>query len=181
MYIPAPIAALTFIAAVLLCYAISAAVRIRSKQDGCTMASKEYAKVIQQKNQQIDELNTTIEHDCNIAHRARADAANAMEQLAEVHNEELAQLRKAHSVWAEQQLHLNAVADRLATTAMEKTLTDTELQLLDDMSQKLRLGSSALHATQQFADSKQAGILANRAQTLLKRLRTSPETKKDAA
>lgn len=53
--------------------------------------------------------------------------------------------------------------------------TDLDLQLIQQMAEKLNLASQALHATQQYSDAKAAKNLADRGHRLLERLRPTTE------
>lgn len=87
----------------------------------------------------------------------------ALESQEEQHQDELRRLRDAR---AETSQRYRELSNYLQATA----LTTTELQLVEDMANKLRLASSSLHATQQFADARQAKELAHRGDLLLQRL-----------
>lgn len=93
----------------------------------------------------------------------RASWGRAMEWQEEQHQDELQRRRDAS---AETNRRYCELSNQLQAT----TLTPTELQLVEDMVNKLRLASSSLHATQQFADARQAKELAHRGDLLLQRL-----------
>lgn len=98
------------------------------------------------------------------------EASNA-QQEAEATNKALrAEIRHWH----------DEAGDEIARLR-KATLTQNEIQLLEDMAGKLRLSSASLHATQQFADAREARELALRGDNLVKRLRPSDEAKEDAA
>lgn len=93
----------------------------------------------------------------------RASWARAMEWQEEQHQEEMKTLQARIAGDARQ---FKKLSNQLQAT----TLTPTELQLVEDMANKLRLASSTLHATQQFAFARTAKELAHRGDLLLQRL-----------
>src|SRR5690606_24088104 len=129
----------------------------------------------------------------------RSDYAYALEQQDERHREQLEEQRAeyqrhfrqhnnrlhetrstapaAHAEYC--RLHDELAAKLQATQAA--ALSPTEIQLLEDMTAKLRLASPVLHAHQQFADASMTKELAGRGEVLLSRLRPLIATEEDAA
>lgn len=98
----------------------------------------------------------------------RASWGRAMEWQEEQHQEERQALKARIDGDAR---GFKELSNQLQTTA----LTPTETQLIMAMAEKLRLGSSALHATQQYAAARQAKELAHRGVTLFQRLSQTDE------
>lgn len=122
------------------------------------------------------------------AQRRQQDAVSAMEQAETRHADELAQLRSSyhHRIKVlENDLQSSLTNLTIARDDMiqleQRRLTASEINLVEAMVEKLRLGSAALHSTQQFADARQAKELAGRGETLLKRLRTAGGAEEAAA
>lgn len=129
----------------------------------------------------------------------RTDCAYALEQQDERHRELLENqradyqrqfrqlnnlLQEARSTATATQAEYGRLHDELAArlqAAQAAALSPTEIQLLEDMTAKLRLASPVLHAHQQFADARKTKELAGRGEVLLSRLRPLIATGEDAA
>ncbi|SDS02211.1 hypothetical protein SAMN05216198_1005 [Halopseudomonas litoralis] len=127
------------------------------------------------------------------------DFVRAMEDQSQRHQEELLEVtgtyarkfKEASNAQQEAEANSRVLRDELrfcneaADTEVARlrncTLTQNEIQLLEDMAGKLRLSGASLHATQQFADAREARELALRGDNLVKRLRPKNEVKEDAA
>ena len=129
----------------------------------------------------------------------RADYAYALEQQDERHREQLEEqradyqrqfrqlnnlLQETRSTATAAQAEYGRLHDELAAklqATQAAALSATEIQLLEDMTAKLRLASPVLHAQQQFADARMTKELAGRGEVLLSRLRPLIATGEDAA
>lgn len=129
----------------------------------------------------------------------RTDYAYALEQQDEHHRELLEEqradyqrqfrqlnnlLQETRSTATATQAEYGRLHDELAAklqAAQAAALSATEIQLLEDMTAKLRLASPVLHAHQQFAAARKAKELSGRGEVLLSRLRPLIATEEDAA
>lgn len=129
----------------------------------------------------------------------RTDYAYALEQQDERHREQLEEqrvdyqrqfrqlnnlLQETRSTATAAQAEYGRLHDELAAklqATQAAALSPTEIQLLEDMTAKLRLASPVLHAHQQFADARKTKELAGRGEVLLSRLRPLIATEEDAA
>ena len=129
----------------------------------------------------------------------RTDYAYALEQQDERHREQLEEqrvdyqrqfrqlnnlLQETRSTATAAQAEYGRLHDELAAklqATQAAALSPTEIQLLEDMTAKLRLASPVLHAHQQFADARMTKELAGRGEVLLSRLRPLIATEEDAA
>lgn len=97
-------------------------------------------------------------------------------------NDQAGELASAHETINGLRETLSAAHESLRELSGTR-ITPTDTQLILDMAGKLSLASPALHATQAFKDAREAKMLADRGQALLKRLRptSEPEAAEDAA
>lgn len=100
---------------------------------------------------QLRQAESSNEQTYSILKEARADISD---------------LRKACEGLTRANVELTGTVEELRGTG----LSHIEVELIEAMSQKLRLASPALHASQQFADARQAKILSERGAALYKRL-----------
>ena len=145
------IVAMLGIIIILLAIAMVAAYR-RGHTAGSLVVLAEYRHIVDDQKQIIDNLLQRIDN-----------TGAAMEQLQSRHEKEL---RAQNKSW---QNELDKAAASLGQLRIQ-LLSETEVELIMAMAEKLRLGSSALHATQQFADARQAKELASRGAILFQRL-----------
>lgn len=150
--IPAPvIAALIGTVIIMFALALIAAYR-RGEGRGALRAQHDYRLLLNDQDKTIQNLLLRI-----------TDAGTALEQAQAAHDLEMDQLRARHR---HECIQLSNSTQQLQS----QKLSNSEIQLIMAMAGKLRLGSSALHATQQYAAARQAKELAHRGGILFKRL-----------
>lgn len=129
-----------------------------------------------------------ITHAHNEMSNVRTDCARAMEQQESQHLDELIELRTTmHREASDTQLEIHAhqgligLLERELDEIRPRVLSLAEIQMLSDLTGKLRLASPALHAQQQFADARKTKELASRLDILIKRLLPAGEAEEHAA
>src|SRR5690606_19660808 len=170
MYVPASLIITTFIVATLSGVALIAWAHRRGRAHAQPMLDRlrtDYAYALEQQDErhreQLDEQRVDYQRQFrqlnNLLQETRSTATAAQAEYGRLHDELAAKLQ--------------------ATQAA--ALSATEIQLLEDMTAKLRLASPVLHAHQQFADARMTKELAGRGEVLLSRLRPLIATEEDAA
>lgn len=146
---------------ILLVLAMVAAYR-RGEGRGALRAQHDYRLLLNDQDKTIQNLLLRI-----------TDAGTALEQAQAAHDLEMDQLRARH--------HHEFIQLSNSTQQLQcQKLSNSEIELIIAMAEKLRLGSSALHATQQYAAARQAKELAHRGVTLFQRLSQAVEKGKAA-
>lgn len=117
---------------------------------------------------------------------AKAVAAAGTTYLAELRDTknklELERLnRRAQQRHAAEALEMHDKQVAALKAHIGATLSAQQLQLIEAMTGKLRLASSALHATQAFKDAREAKELAVRGQLMLDSLKHNASAEQEAA
>lgn len=170
MYVPASLIITTFIVATLSGVALIAWAHRRGLGQAQPMLDQlraDYAYALEQQDERHREL----------LEDQRADYQRQFRQLNNLLQETRSTATAAQAEYG--RLHDELAAKLQATQAA--ALSATEIQLLEDMTAKLRLASPVLHAHQQFADARKTKELAGRGEVLLSRLRPLIATEEDAA
>lgn len=145
------IAALIGTIIILFALAMFAAYR-RGEGRGALRAQHDYRLLLNDQDKTIQNLLLRI-----------TDAGTAIEQAQAAHDLEMDQQRARYR---DEFIQLSNNTQQLKS----QKLSSSEIELIIAMAEKLRLGSSALHATQQYADARQAKELAHRGVGLFQRL-----------
>lgn len=119
---------------------------------GASRAQHDYRLLLNDQDKTIQNLLLRI-----------TDAGTAIEQAQAAHDLEMDQQRARYR---DEFIQLSNNTQQLKS----QNLSSSEIELIIAMAEKLRLGSSALHATQQYADARQAKELAHRGVGLFQRL-----------
>lgn len=134
-YLGAAILVLIVLLAVACWYAYDAFERGSSIQQAEVSTLRTGQALARQKNAELKCANASLKHQLL---RSRENAAQALEQQQLNHEQELQALREQAA-----------------------PLSPKDLATIRDMADKLNLAANALHATQQFKDSRQAKNLAS--------------------
>lgn len=145
------IAALIGTVIIMFALALIAAYR-RGEGRGALRAQHDYRLLLNDQDKTIQNLLLRI-----------TDAGTALEQAQAAHDLEMDQQRARYR---HELIQLSNSTQQL----QPQKLSNSEVQLIIAMAEKLRLGSSALHATQQYAAARHAKELAHRGVTLFQRL-----------